>query len=76
MNRAEQYQIFIDNNQQGSEDDLWVRLVIVSALLVAKQHNKESFGAAQKLAEQAGRGKKHRPGQRFAIAHGDMTFEI
>lgn len=40
MHRAEQYQIFIDNSQQGSKDDMWVRLVIASALLVAKQEKK------------------------------------
>ena len=76
INRAEEYQIFIDNDQQGPNDTIWVHLVIASALLVAKQHKELAHNAAQKAAEQALKGKKPRAGQRFAYTHGDVTFEI
>ena len=75
MNRAEEYQIFVDN-QQGSKDSIWVHLVIFSALLVAKQHKEMSHNAAQKAADQALKNKKPRAGQRFAYTYGDVTFEI
>lgn len=76
MHRAEQYQIFIDNSQQGSQDHMWVRLVIASALLMAKQEKKVLQDAAHKSAEQVGRGQKRRSGQRFALNNGNVTFEI
>lgn len=75
MHRAEQYQIFIDNSQQDSRGDMWVRLVIASALLVAKQEMK-ALQEAHKAAEQGGQGQKQRPGQRFALGNGNVSFEI
>ena len=76
MHRGEQYQIFIDNSQQGSKGDTWVHLVIASALLVAKQEVKALQDAAHKAAEQVGQSQKRRQGQRFALGNGTVTFEI